>query len=41
LNIGVKKINTYKETTVKALLDNRATEVFIDRKMTAKHGFRL
>ena len=27
--------------TVKALLDSGATGMFIDRKMVAKHGFRL
>jgi len=26
---------------VKALLDSSATEMFMDKKMTAKHGFRL
>ena len=41
LNIGVEKINIHKGTTVKALLDSGATGVFIDRKIAAKHGFRL
>jgi len=27
--------------TVKALLDSGMTEIFIDKKMAAKHGFRL
>jgi len=27
--------------TVKALLDSSTTEMFMDRKMVAKHGFRL
>ena len=41
LNIGVEKINTHEGTTVKVLLDSRATGVFMDRKIAAKHSFRL
>ena len=41
LNIGVEKIDTHKRTTVKALLDSRAIGVFMDRKIAAKHSFRL
>jgi len=40
LNIGVKKVDTHEGATVKALLDNRATEVFMNRKMAANHSFR-
>ena len=32
LNIRVEKINTYEGITVKALLDNKATEMFINKK---------
>jgi len=41
LNIGVEKINMYKGITVKALLDSGAIEMFIDKKMAARHRFRL
>jgi len=41
LNIRVEKINTYEEITVKALLDNKATEMFMNKKIVAKHSFRL
>jgi len=41
LNIGIKKVNTYERVTVKALLDSSTTEMFIDRKIAARHGFRL
>ena len=41
LNIGIKKVDTYERVTVKALLDSRTTEMFMDRKIAARHGFRL
>jgi len=41
LNIKIKKVNTHERVTVKALLDSGATGMFMDRKMVAKHGFRL
>jgi len=41
LNIGVEKVDMYEGITVKALLDSGMTEIFIDKKMAAKHGFRL
>ena len=31
----------YKGITVKALLDSGAIEMFIDKKMAARHRFRL
>jgi len=31
----------YKGITIKALLDSSATGMFMDKKMVAKHGFRL
>jgi len=39
LNIGVKKIDIHEGITVKALLDSDTTEMFMDRKMVARHGF--
>ena len=41
LNIGVEKADIHKDTTVKALLDNSVTEMFIDKKIVAKYGFKL
>jgi len=41
LNIGVEKVDTHEGITVKALLDSGATGMFMDKKMAAKHGFRL
>ena len=41
LNIGIKKVNTYKGVIVKVLLDNSATRMFIDKRAVAKHRFRL
>jgi len=40
-NIGIEKIDIHEGATVKVLLDSRATEVFMDRKMAAKYSFRL
>ena len=41
LNIGIEKVNMYEGITVKVLLDSGATGMLIDRKIVAKHGFRL
>ena len=41
LNIGVEKVDIHEGVTVKVLLDSSATEMFMDRKMAAKHRFRL
>ena len=41
LNIEVKKIDTHEGITVKALLNSSATGIFINKKMAAKHEFRL
>ena len=41
LNIRIEKVNTYERVMVKALLDSRATGIFINKKMAEKHGFRL
>ena len=41
LNIGVEKVDIHEGITVKALLDSGATEMFMDKKMAAKYGFRL
>jgi len=31
----------YEDVTVKVLLDSSATEMFMNRKMVARHGFKL
>ena len=41
LNIRVEKMDIYGGIIVKALLDNGITGMFIDQKITVKHGFRL
>jgi len=41
LNIGVEKVDTHEGVMVKALLDSGVTGMFMDKKMAAKHGFRL
>jgi len=41
LNIGVEKVDTHEGVMIKALLDSGATEMFIDRQMAARHGFKL
>jgi len=41
LNIGIEKVNTHEGIMVKVLLDSSATGMFMDKKMAAKHGFRL
>ena len=41
LNIGLEKIDINEGVTVKALLDSGTTEMFMNRKMAAKYGFKL
>jgi len=41
ISIGVEKLDTHEGVTVKALLDSGATRMFIDKRMVAKHGFKL
>jgi len=41
LNIGVEKVDTHEGVMVKALLDSGMTGMFMNKKMAAKHGFRL
>jgi len=41
MDIGIEKVDTHKGITVKVLLDSGTTEMFMDRRMAAKHGFRL
>ena len=41
LNIGVEKVDTHEGIIVKALLDSGAIGMFINKKMVAKHRFKL
>jgi len=41
LNIGIEKIDIHEGVIVKVLLDSGATEMFMDKKMVARHGFKL
>jgi len=41
MNIGVEKLDIYEGITVKALLDSGATGIFMDKRMAARHGFKL
>jgi len=41
MSIGVEKLDIHEGVTVKALLDNGATGMFMDKKMAARHGFKL
>ena len=41
LNVGVEKLDTHEGVTVKALLDSSATVMFMDRRMAARHRFKL
>jgi len=41
MNIGVEKLDTHEDVTVKALLDSSATGMFMDKQMAARHRFKL
>jgi len=41
LNIGVEKADMHEDTTVKVLLDNSVTEMFMNKKMAVKYRFKL
>ena len=41
LNIGVEKVDMHEGITVKTLLDSSVTGMFIDKRITARHRFRL
>ena len=41
LNIEVEKVDMHKGITIKALLDSGVTGMFMDKKMAAKHRFKL
>jgi len=41
LDIGIEKVNTHEDMTVKALLDSNAMGMFMDREMAKRHGFKM
>jgi len=41
MRIGIEKIDTHEGVTVKALLDSRATGMFVDKRFAERNGFRL
>jgi len=34
-------VDTHEGITIKALLDSSTTEIFMDKRMVARHGFKL
>jgi len=41
MNMGIERIDTHEERTVKALLDSGAMEMFISKSLAQKGGYRL
>ena len=41
LNVEVEKLDTYKGTTIKALLDSGAMGIFMDKRIAVRYGFKL
>ena len=41
MSIGIEKINMHEGIMAKVLLDSSAMEMFMNKKTTAKHGFKL
>jgi len=41
MNIRVKSLDMHKDVTIKALLDSSATRMFMDKRIVARHGFKL
>jgi len=41
MTIGMERVDMHEGITVKVLLDNGATGMFVDRKFIEKHGFKL
>jgi len=41
INIGVEKLDAHEGVTIKALLDSGATRIFMDKRMVARHRFKL
>jgi len=41
MNIRVEKLDMHEGVTIKALLDSGAIGMFMDKRMAARHGFKL
>ena len=41
MNVGIEKVDTHEGRTVKALLDSRATGLFMSKELAQKGGYRL
>ena len=41
LNVRLERVDTHKGVSVRALLDSRATGLFMSKKLAEKQGFRL
>jgi len=41
MSIRVEKLDTHEGVTVKALLDSSTTGMFMNKKIVARHGFKL
>jgi len=41
MKVGLEKLENYKGIVVKALLDSRATDLFMNMKFTKKKRFKL
>jgi len=41
MNMGIERINTHEERTVKVLLDSGVTGMFISRNLAEKGGYKL
>jgi len=39
--VGVEKLDTYEGITIKVLLDSSAIGMFMDKRIAARHGFKL
>jgi len=41
MNVGIEKVNTHERRTVKALLDSKATEMFMSKELAQKEEYKL
>jgi len=39
--VGIEKIDTHEERTVKALLDSRVMEIYMSKSLAQKRRYRL
>jgi len=39
--VGVEKLDIHKGVTIKTLLDSSAIGMFMDKRIAARHGFKL